>query len=180
MMKKLKGATSAVQVSSSSPRCFKTWTQLNWTGAGLTKPNWIGKQKAKLGLKKLRQTCILATLSIPTNLGSSWSTLQPSLVNLSTLVRFDHLWWDLVRFDEIWWDVVSLGEPGNPAWLLEGGKAVQEKWTPGHPVNPLYGHIWSINPLYGHMWSIPWELKPQKDCHGTKIVMNSGSQLSEL
>ena len=168
MMKKLKGHTSAVQVSSSSPRCFKTWTQLNWTGAGLTKPNWIGKQKkwagTKLDLKKLRQTCILATLSIPTNLGSSWSTLQPSLVNLSTLVRFDHLWWDLVRFGEIWWELVRCGEPlrtWEPSLVArewQGGAGEVNAGPPGQ--SPVWSYM--VNPLgiktsKGLSWN--------KDCH---------------
>ena len=97
----LKGANSALQTSSSSPRCFKTWHQ----------PNEGGKVPD--------QTCILATLSIPANLGSSWSTLQPSLVNLTTLVNLWALassgepWWTLVSLSKLWWTLEHLGsQPG--------------------------------------------------------------------
>ena len=80
-----------------------------------TKPNQIE-------LDRVDETCILATLSIPANLWSSWSTLQPSLVNLSSTLQdalLDNPWWTLLN--NPWW------QPGNPSWLLNCGKPVQEK-----------------------------------------------------
>ena len=143
--KQLRDSTSALQVSSSSPRCFKTWTQLNWTEL-----DWTGP-KTKPNQINLDETCILATLSIPANLGSSWSTLQPSLVNLSSTLQgalLDNPWWTLVDnpwwtlLDNPWWTLVDnpWWQPGNPSWLLNCGKPVEEKWTPGHPVDPLQIH----------------------------------------
>ena len=112
-------------------------TELNRSWLDQTKLDWKAKKGAgtKFGLKKLRQTCILATLSIPANLWSSWSTLQPSLVNLSSTLQgalLDNPWRTLVN--NPWW------QPGKPSWLLNCGKPVEEKWTPGHPVDPLQIH----------------------------------------
>ena len=148
---------SALLQNLNSTELNRSWldqTKLDWKAK---KQNWVWRSWGKpASWQRWASRPTLAPAGPPSS--PPWWTWAP----WSDLIIFGEIWWDLIRFVEIWWDVVSLGEPGNPAWLLEGGKAVQEKWTPGHPVNPLYGHIWSI----------PWELKPQKDCHGTKIVMN--------
>ena len=150
MMKKLKGNTSAVQVSSSSPRCFKTWTQLNWTGAGLTKPNWIGKQKKmsrnKIGFEEaeanlhpgnvehpdqpwLQLVHPPALLGEPEHLGQIWSSL----------LSFGEIWWDLVRFCEMWWALENLGTQPGCSRVARRCRRSERRATRSIPCMVIYG-----------------------------------------
>ena len=141
--KQLKGATSALQVSSSSPRCFKTWTQLNWTQ--LTQLNQIGLETKpnQIGLKAKPNQIELETqpnqIKLETKPNKIRLETRPNWAESQTKPNWAFPGWTRPASWQRWASRPTLapaGPPSSPPWWTWAAPCKGPCWI------SLGGHCW--------------------------------------